>query len=165
MSFHLCFRVVPVCVSSFPVGFSGPRVLVSICPSKWFRERSAPSSVARVCRLTPLCTRTRSQERRKSLLPFGGVIFSCRRMHAEPWLMSASFCRSSDKGGPTCTHADADHTHGQHAYIDAHGPRTFGACGGARCRIRVDGSAWIRVDQSGSGWIRPPPARNNPEPL
>ena len=27
-------------------------------PSEWSRERSAPSSVARVCRLTPLCTRT-----------------------------------------------------------------------------------------------------------
>ena len=29
LSFHLCFRVVPGCVSSFPVGFSGPRGLRS----------------------------------------------------------------------------------------------------------------------------------------
>ena len=27
LSFHLCFRVVPVCVSSFPVGSFGERVL------------------------------------------------------------------------------------------------------------------------------------------
>ena len=53
MSFHLCFRVVPVCVSSFPVGSFGERV-----PRSGLVERSAPSSVARVCRLTPLCTRT-----------------------------------------------------------------------------------------------------------
>ena len=53
LSFHLCFHVVPVCVSSFPVGFSGPRGLRG-----GLVERSAPSSVARVCRLTPPCTRT-----------------------------------------------------------------------------------------------------------
>ena len=53
LSFHLCFRVVPVCVSSFPVGSFGERVLRS-----GLVERSAPSSVARVCHLTPLCTRT-----------------------------------------------------------------------------------------------------------
>ena len=46
-------RGIYVCVSSFPVGFSEES-----CPSEWSRERSAPSSVARVCRLTPLCTRT-----------------------------------------------------------------------------------------------------------
>ena len=33
-------------------------ILRAPCPSEWSRERSAPSSVARVCRLTPLCTRT-----------------------------------------------------------------------------------------------------------
>ena len=49
----VCFRVVPVCVSSFPVGSFGERV-----PRSGLVERSAPSSVARVCRLTPLCTRT-----------------------------------------------------------------------------------------------------------
>ena len=35
--FHLCFRVVPVCVSSFPVGFSGPRVLRSGLASEALR--------------------------------------------------------------------------------------------------------------------------------
>ena len=38
-------RGIYVCVSSFPVGFSEES-----CPSEWSRERSAPSSVARVCR-------------------------------------------------------------------------------------------------------------------
>ena len=37
LSFHLCFRVVPVCVSSFPVGFSGPRVLRSGLASEALR--------------------------------------------------------------------------------------------------------------------------------
>ena len=46
-------RGIYVCVSSFPVGFSEES-----CPSEWSRERSAPSSVARVCRLTPPYTRT-----------------------------------------------------------------------------------------------------------
>ena len=53
LSFHLCFRVVPVCVSLFPVGSSVERV-----PRSGLVERSAPSSVARVCRLTPPYTRT-----------------------------------------------------------------------------------------------------------
>ena len=33
-------------------------ILRGSCPSEWSRERSAPSSVARVCRLTPPYTRT-----------------------------------------------------------------------------------------------------------
>ena len=53
LSFHLCFRVVPVVCVFVPCG-----ILRGSCPSEWSRERSAPSSVARVCRLTPPYTRT-----------------------------------------------------------------------------------------------------------
>ena len=53
LSFHLCFRVVPVVCVFVPCG-----ILRGSCPSEWSRERSAPSSVARVCQLTPLCSRT-----------------------------------------------------------------------------------------------------------
>ena len=53
LSFHLCFRVVPVVCVFVPCG-----ILRGSCSSDWSRERSAPSSVARVCRLTPPYTRT-----------------------------------------------------------------------------------------------------------
>ena len=53
LSFHLCFRVVPVVCVFVPCG-----ILRGSCPSEWSRERSAPSSVARVCLLTPPYTRT-----------------------------------------------------------------------------------------------------------
>ena len=53
LSFHLCFRVVLVVCVFVPCG-----ILRGSCPSEWSRERSAPSSVARVCRLTPPYTRT-----------------------------------------------------------------------------------------------------------
>jgi len=53
LSFHLWCRVVPVRVSPFPVGSSVERG-----SSGWSRVRSAADSVARVCRLTPLCSRT-----------------------------------------------------------------------------------------------------------
>ena len=53
LSFHLCFRVVPVVCVFVPCG-----IFRGSCPSEWSRERSAPSSVARVCRLTPPYTRT-----------------------------------------------------------------------------------------------------------
>ena len=53
LSFHLCFRVVLVVCVFVPCG-----ILRGSCPSEWSRERSAPSSVARVCQLTPLCSRT-----------------------------------------------------------------------------------------------------------
>ena len=59
------FRVVPavtgVCVF-VPVWVLGCRMKwddsPAPCPSEWSRERSAPSSVARVCRHTPLYTKT-----------------------------------------------------------------------------------------------------------
>ena len=55
LSFHLCFRVVPVCVSSFSVWDSLGPVAFGVVPRA---KLSAPSSVAWVCRLTPLYTRT-----------------------------------------------------------------------------------------------------------
>ena len=50
LSFHLC---VSRCTGAFPVGSSVERD-----SSEWSRVRSAAGSVARVCRLTPLCSRT-----------------------------------------------------------------------------------------------------------
>jgi hypothetical protein len=50
LSFHLCLSR---CTGAFPVGSSVERD-----SSEWSRVRSAADSVARVCRLTPLCSRT-----------------------------------------------------------------------------------------------------------
>jgi hypothetical protein len=50
LSFHPC---VSRCTGAFPVGSSVERG-----SSEWSRVRSAACSVARVCRLTPLCSRT-----------------------------------------------------------------------------------------------------------
>ena len=49
LSFHPCFRVVLVVCVFVPCG-----ILRAPWPSEWSRERSAPSSVARVCRRTRL---------------------------------------------------------------------------------------------------------------
>ena len=53
LSFHLCVSRCTGARVSVPCG-----IFRGTCPSGWSRERSAPSSVARVCLLTPLCTRT-----------------------------------------------------------------------------------------------------------
>ena len=53
LSFHLCVSRCTGALSAFPVGSSVERD-----SSEWSRVRSAACSVARVCRLTPLCSRT-----------------------------------------------------------------------------------------------------------
>ena len=50
-------RCTEMCVSSFLSGMKWDDSPAP-CPSEWSRERSAPSSVARVCRHTPLYTKT-----------------------------------------------------------------------------------------------------------